>query len=95
MTILSKSGIWPTGNLIRTLAGHSGAVYSVGISPDGQTLVSGSVDNTIKIWNLANGNLIRTLAGHSSSVWSVAISPDGQTLVSGSADNTIKIWRGE
>ncbi|MCL1475093.1 WD40 repeat domain-containing protein, partial [Argonema antarcticum] len=71
----------------------SGYVYSVAISPDGQTLVSGSNDKTINIWNLATGNLIRTLSGHSGYVYSVAISPDGQTLVSGSNDKTIKIWR--
>ena len=75
-----------------TLTGHSNSVSSVAISPDGQTLASGSSDNTIKIWNLSTGQEIRTLMGHSYGVWSVAISPDGQTLASGSGDNTIKIW---
>ena len=79
-------------SLVKSLTGHSDYVWSVAISPDGQTLVSGSDDNTIKIWNLATGNLIRTLSGHSGWVKSVVISPDGQTLVSGSDDNTIKIW---
>ena len=71
---------------------HSDSVKSIAISPDGQTFVSGSWDNTIKIWNLHTGELIRTLIGHSSSVQSVAITPDGQTLVSGSNDKTIKVW---
>jgi len=79
-------------SLFKTLTGHSDLVISVAISPDGQTLVSGSSDKTIKIWNLATGDLIRTLSGHSYSVWSVAISPNGKTLVSGSSDKTIKIW---
>ncbi|MCT7966362.1 serine/threonine protein kinase [Laspinema sp. D1] len=87
-----KKATYCVNTLVNTLAGHSGWVWSVAISPDGQTLVSASNDKTIKIWNLANGNLIRTLAGHSRLVNSVAISPDGQTLVSGSADGTIKIW---
>ncbi|MBD1921335.1 serine/threonine protein kinase [Microcoleus sp. FACHB-831] len=78
--------------LKNTLQGHSGFVYSVAISPDGQTLVSGSDDKTIKIWNLASGKLIRTLQGNSHQINSVAISPDGQTLVSGSDDYKIKIW---
>ncbi|NMF65714.1 trypsin-like peptidase domain-containing protein [Brasilonema octagenarum] len=87
--------IWnlATGQLIRTLAGHSYSVNSVAISADGRTLASGSFDKTIKIWNLATGQLIRTLGGHSEWVRSVAISPDGRTLVSGSGDKTIKIWR--
>ena len=78
--------------LVHTLKGHSSSVVSVAISPDGETLASGSRDNTIKLWNLATGQQIRTLQGHSDSVYSVAISTDGQTLASGSADNTIKLW---
>ncbi len=78
--------------LICTLTGHDRSVYSVAISPDEQTLASGSGDKTIKIWNLSSGQEIRTLTGHSYSVSSVAISPDAQTLASGSSDKTIKIW---
>jgi serine/threonine protein kinase len=72
--------------------GHSDTVWSVAISPDGQSLVSGSNDKTIKVWNLKTGKEIHTISGHSSAVTSVVISPDGQTLVSGSGDNTIKVW---
>ena len=64
----------------------------VAISPDGQTLASGSSDKTIKVWNLKTGDLLRTLTGHKSSVYCVAISADGQTLASGSVDGTIKVW---
>ncbi|NES72560.1 MAG: WD40 repeat domain-containing protein, partial [Okeania sp. SIO2D1] len=62
------------------------------ISPDGQTIVSGSYDNTIKVWDLATGNLKATLTVHSWYVNSVAISPDGQNIVSGSHDKTIRVW---
>ena len=77
---------------IHTLSGHSNCVFSVAISPDGKTLVSGSSDKTIKIWRLDTGELLRTLTGHLEWVRAVAISPDGQTLVSGSGDHSIKIW---
>lgn len=77
---------------VRTLTGHANWVFSVAISPDGQTLVSSSADKTIKIWQLATGKLLNTLAGHLEWVRSVAISPDGQLIVSGSDDNSIKIW---
>jgi FOG: WD40 repeat len=65
-----------------TLTG-AGWVKSLAISPDGQILVSGSDDNTIKIWQLSTGQELRTLEGDG---WikSLAISPDGQILVSSS-----------
>ncbi|MCC5661396.1 WD40 domain-containing protein [Nostoc sp. XA010] len=36
----------------QSFAGHADLVYAVAISPDGQTLVSGSKDNTIKMWRV-------------------------------------------
>ena len=72
--------------------GHSISVESVAISPDGKTIVSGSQDSTIKIWDNQSGECLNTLEGHSGYVSSVAISPDGKTIVSGSGNGTIKIW---
>ncbi len=80
-------------SLINTLTGHSKQVYAIAISPGGQILVSGSVDNTIKLWNFQNGKQLYTLSGHSQKVRSVAISADGQKLASGSWDKTIRIWK--
>ena len=83
-------------SLVRTLTdyGHTdtGEVFSVAISPDGQTFVSGAGDRTIRIWDLATGTLKTTLTDDTGEVFSVAISPDGQTVVSGSNDNRIKVW---
>ncbi|NCQ94376.1 MAG: hypothetical protein GPJ13_04130, partial [Microcystis aeruginosa W11-06] len=77
------------------LEGHDSVVTSVNFSPDGKTLVSGSRDKTIKLWNVETGQEIRTLKGHDDYVRSINFSPDGKTLVSGSADNTIKLWNVE
>jgi WD40 repeat protein len=79
--------------LLHTFAGHAESINCVAISPDGKMLVSGSEDNTIKLWNLDTGECLATLEGHEAGVRSVAISPDGQLLVSGSADYTIKLWQ--
>ncbi|KII88778.1 hypothetical protein PLICRDRAFT_141328 [Plicaturopsis crispa FD-325 SS-3] len=53
-------------------------------------LISGSLDNTIKLWDIATGKTIRTLFGHIEGVWGVA--SDKLRLVSGSHDRTIKVW---
>ena len=78
--------------LLGTLTDHTMAIHSVTLSPDGRTLVSGSADKTIKIWNLTTGQLTHTLNAHKNIVHTVAMSIDGRTLVSGSADKTIKVW---
>ncbi|TFK42875.1 quinon protein alcohol dehydrogenase-like superfamily [Crucibulum laeve] len=56
-------------------------------------LISGSLDNTIKLWDIDTGNTIRTFFGHIEGVWSVA--SDKMRLVSGSHDRTIKVWSRE
>jgi WD40 repeat protein len=78
--------------LAKTLYSHTGGVNAVAISRDGQFLASGSVDKTVKIWDLGTGELVLTLSGHTREVWAIAISPDGKTLASGSGDRTIKLW---
>ena len=70
----------------------SSRVNSVAISSDGKTIVSGSYDNSVKIWERASGELLKTLEGHKGWVTSVAISNDGKTIVSGSVDKSVKIW---
>jgi len=68
-------------------------VTSVAFSPDGVLLASGSEDETVRLWRVADGSLVRTLEGHESDVESVAFSPDGALLASGSDDNTVRLWR--
>ncbi|MBD2480980.1 tetratricopeptide repeat protein [Planktothrix sp. FACHB-1365] len=75
-----------------TLSKHSNSVLCLRILAEGQTLVSASSDNTIKIWNLKTGQKIRDFKGHSSQINALAITPNDQTLASGSSDNTIKLW---
>ena len=72
--------------------GHKAWVTSVAITPDGQTIVSGSADQTVRLWDRAGEPLGPPLTGHKAPVTSVAITPDGQTIVSGSADQTVRLW---
>lgn len=77
--------------LTKTFTEHSDLVWSVVLSPDGQTLYSGSADHTVKLWSAQNGTLLRTLSD--SPDWVLAIAVDSQHLVSGSKDPTIRIWQ--
>jgi WD40 repeat protein len=81
--------------VVANLKGHSEPVYSVVFTPDGRHVVTGSFDNTLKIWDAATGKEIKTFGGptgHQNLVLSVAVSPDGRLIASGSSDNTAKIW---
>jgi WD40 repeat protein/serine/threonine protein kinase len=81
-----------TGEVLRTLSGHTNVVRSVNFSPDGQTLVSGSLDNTLIVWDMATGTPLRTLSGHEDDIQSVAYSPDGTRIISSSDDTTLILW---
>ena len=79
-----------TGAQLRALEGHSGAVWAVALTPDGQ-VVSGGVDGAVRVWDLATGAQLRALEGHSGAVWAVALTPDGQ-VVSGGVDGAVRVW---
>jgi WD40 repeat protein len=86
-----------TGTAPRVLNGHSSWVRAVAFSPHGETLATGSDDQTIVLWN-KDGAQIRTLRGHTSVVRGLAFSPDGSLLASASNDRTVRVWhvaRGE
>ncbi len=75
--------------------GHAGTVRSCSWSPDGRHLVSGSSDQTLKIWDAESGHCLRTLGSHTSDVNSCAWSPDGLRLASGCDDRVLKVWKVE
>jgi centriolar protein POC1 len=73
--------------------GHRGPVYSVDISPTGNTIVSGSADDTIRVWNNSVEGFSHVIKSHSAPVRSVALSQDGSLLLSGSDDKSIKCFQ--
>ncbi len=89
------------GRLIRSLAGHSDTITSLRFSSDGRRLFSGSLDQTVRCWQLADGNLysmIETPAG----IWAIelvnleqptaAMPTVSQRLVTGHDDKIIRVW---
>ncbi|RZC82222.1 hypothetical protein C5167_045009 [Papaver somniferum] len=79
--------------VIMTLRGHTADVVDLNWSPDDTILASGSLDNTIHIWNMSNGICTAVLRGHSSLVKGVAWDPIGSFIASQSDDKTVIIWR--
>jgi WD40 repeat protein len=98
--------IWDasTGQCLRTVSNDSdtslpvqtnrdSGVTSVAINPvDGYTIVAGSLDEMVRIWDSRTGQLLERFVGHTNSVYSVAFSPDGKSVVSGSLDKSLKVW---
>ena len=75
-----------TGKELHNFRGHRDDVLALAFSPDGQTLASGGLDQSIKIWDVATATERLLLRGHALGVKSLAFSPDGRTLASGSGD---------
>eukprot|EP01063_Lacrimia_lanifica_P016800 TRINITY_DN2337_c1_g1_i1.p1 TRINITY_DN2337_c1_g1~~TRINITY_DN2337_c1_g1_i1.p1 ORF type:complete len:592 (+),score=169.67 TRINITY_DN2337_c1_g1_i1:139-1776(+) len=70
------------------LDGHKNAVTCLQF--DEERVVSGSLDNTVRIWDRATGECERTLTGHRDKVWCVQF--EGSRLVSGSSDKMVRVW---
>jgi len=75
-----------------TLRGHDDWVGSIAIRPDGNHIISGSGDGTIKVWDAENSDELMTLRGHSDWISSLGYCPDGKRIISASQDKTIKVW---
>ena len=77
-----------------------GAVASAEYSPDGKYVVTGSWDNTVRVWDAATGQVVRRLGyeldkpqdEHQGRVNSAIFSPDGLLVVTASDDGTAKLW---
>lgn len=88
-----------TGTRLHTFHGHTEVVTHVGFVADGQSIVSGSKDETVRIWSVTTGSLLHTLPdiGH---IVALASSPDGSLLAVsshgwGTATSTVNIWHTE
>jgi WD40 repeat protein len=83
-----EAGSLPDKAIVRIEA-HQKYAYALAFTQDGNKLVSGSLDGTIRLWNTATGKEERMFAGHRGGVWGLALSPDSKTVLSGGTDGKV------
>ena len=65
-------------------------------SPDGKTVLTGSYDKTVRVWDAETGQEKAALKGHTEIIWSVAFSPDGKTRPHRErGQDRVKVWDAE
>ncbi|EIW84774.1 cell division control protein 4 [Coniophora puteana RWD-64-598 SS2] len=72
------------------LTGHENAVRA--LAAQGRVVVSGSYDNTVRVWDIVTGECKWMLTGHKKKVYSVALDLARRQAYSGSMDDTVRIW---
>lgn len=82
-----------TGKMMGALEGQSTSeVWTVCFSPDGNNILSGSLDRAIRVWDVRERECKWALRGHDEWVNGISVSSDGSTICSGSGDKTVRIW---
>ncbi len=86
--------IWSStsGQLVRTLKGHSDWVRALAFSPDGQMLASAGDDHVITFWEVAGGKKLAQLPAHPHVVYTIAFSPDGKQLAAAGFEQPVRIY---
>ncbi|MEM9509343.1 MAG: NB-ARC domain-containing protein [Cyanobacteria bacterium P01_E01_bin.35] len=93
IAVQEKIQLWDvaTATCIKTIEGHEQYVVSIVWHPTLNLLASGSIDRTVRVWDLATQECLRVLE-HDNYVWSIAWSHNGDLLASASHDRKAKIW---
>jgi len=82
-----------SGAPLKTFATKVGIVFSLAVDRTGTKLLTGSMDRTVQMWEIASGEPIATLRGHTQWVRAVAFTDDGAGVVSGGDGEAGRVWR--
>jgi WD40 repeat protein len=74
------------------MVGHPGLASAVAWHPNGELLISGGGDGTLRWWDLHSGECVRVREGHQGTVQALKVSPDGSLLASCGDDGAIRLW---
>ena len=77
---------------IQTLEGHTKWVIAVAVTPDGKHAISGSIDNTLRVWDIKTGQTIASFSGDGY-LHACAISLNSRTIVAGGASGRVHFLR--
>lgn len=85
--------IWDSADasLLRSFSCGESSPTSLGVSPDGDTIVVGSHAGPLWLWSAAGGSQPPELRGHGK-VGTVVFSPDGTKVISGGDSNSLRVW---
>lgn len=87
-----EDGYFTRKHLMQLRCHEDSVITCLQYNPRTNTIVSGSDDQTLKVWSSETGRCINTLEGHTGGVWSSQLSPD-DIVISGATDRTLKVWK--
>jgi COMPASS component SWD3 len=77
---------------LKTLTAHKNYVMCCNFSPQSNLIVSGSFDETVRIWDVKTGRCLRSLPSHTEPVTATAFNKDGTLVISSSYDGVVRLW---
>lgn len=79
----------PTSSCLHVLSGHEGMITC--LVSHGKMLSSGSVDQSVRVWNISSGQCMHKLEAATGLIYSMAASDKGKYIIAGDVDGTINI----
>src|SRR6266567_8085054 len=77
------------------LLGHSAVVNGLAFTPDSRSVLSGSDDGTLRLWDVERGESLRVMQGYTACLYDLDWSPDGTRLASAGSDTLVSLWQVE